>query len=94
MLPWHRRYAQSGLSWPFCAFNVDFNLLKCIERGYRCIRVVCFGSEMLLRMLCSDDGYITPQCSLDLFIKVVPGEINVDNLLKTSNLRNLLVMVG
>lgn len=49
---------------------------------------------MLLRMWCSDDGYITPQCSLDLFIKVVPGKINVGNLLNASSLRNSLVIVG
>lgn len=94
MFPWHRRYTQSGLPWPFCALNVDLNLLKWIERGHRCKRVVFLGSETPLRILCSDDGYIAPQCSLDLFIKVVPGKINVGNLFNTSSLRNLLVIVG
>lgn len=67
MLPWHRCYMQSRLSGPFCAFNADINLLRWIECGHRCKRVVYLGSEMLLRMWCSDNGYITPQCSLDLF---------------------------
>lgn len=56
MLPWHPRYTQLGRSWPICTFNADLNLLKWIERGYGCKRVLLLRSEILLCMWCSYNG--------------------------------------
>ena len=56
MFPRHPRHTQSGLFWLFCAFDIHLDLLKWIERGHRCKRVLFLGSEMLRRMWCSDMG--------------------------------------